>query len=265
MNKISIITINRNDAQGLKRTIESVLCQTYTNYEYIVIDGASTDSSPQLVEQYRENLSYALSEPDTGIYNAMNKGIKQAAGDYCYFLNAGDTLASKDTLNLVFGSQSYNAPFICGHQINLIKDTQQRANAKNKRLTLFDFYCGTIKHQATFIRQDLFKTYGLYDENLKIISDWKFFLETIGLNNEQPVYVDVDIVHFLWEGISTNPKWITLHNEERQQVLDELIPKTVQEDYEQLKYLSNYKYIANLMESNTLFAQIIRGLVKLFK
>lgn len=265
MNKISIVTINWNNAKGLEQTIESVLGQTYTNYEYIVIDGASTDGSVEIIEKYKSQLNYALSEPDTGIYNAMNKGIKQSTGDYCYFLNSGDTFASKHTLELIFGQSVYNAPFINGHQINIIEGKQHKAFARNRMLTLYDFYWGTIKHQATFIHRDLFNKYGLYDESLKIISDWKFFLQTIGLHNEQPVYVDIDIVHFLWEGISTNPKWIEIHKKERQAVLDECIPKSIQVDYENLKHLNEYKYISDLMDDNSLFSNIVRGMVKLFK
>lgn len=265
MNKISIITINRNNAEGLEKTIRSVLNQTYTNYEYLVIDGASTDNSKEVLINYQSQLTLALSEPDTGIYNAMNKGIKRAIGDYCYFLNSGDTLASAHTLQHIFGQTEYSAPYICGHQINIIDGKQHIAPAKNKTLTLYDFYTGTIKHQATFIRRDLFTQYGLYDESLRITSDWKFFLQTIGLHNQQPVYVDVDIVHFLWEGISTNPKWIKIHNEERQKVFDQCIPKTIQADYNNLVHLNDYKYIADLMDNNSLFANIVKGLVKLFK
>ena len=265
MNKISIITINWNNSEGLKQTILSVLDQTYSNYEYIVVDGASTDGSVDVIDQYRSKIDYAISEPDAGIYNAMNKGIKKATGDYCYFLNSGDALASKHTLDLIFSRSVYDSPFINGHQINIIKGEQHKSPAKNRFLTLYDFYLGTIKHQATFIRRNLFDKYGLYDENLKITSDWKFFLQTIGLHNEQPIYVDVDIVHFLWEGISTNPKWIEIHEKERQIVLDQCIPKSIQADYNNLKHLNDYKYISDLMDDNSLFSSIVKGLVKVFK
>ena len=87
MNKISIITVNRNNVEGLERTIKSVIRQTYTNYEFIVIDGASTDNSVDIIKHYSSDISYWISEKDTGVFNAMNKGIKRSTGEYCYFLN----------------------------------------------------------------------------------------------------------------------------------------------------------------------------------
>jgi glycosyltransferase involved in cell wall biosynthesis len=265
MNKISIITINRNDADGLQKTIESVVGQTYRSYEYIVIDGASTDGSVDVIKKFSRNLSYWISEADTGVFNAMNKGIKQASGDYCYFLNSGDVLVSDTVLNDVFGTKEYTAPFINGHQINDFGTHDQRASCHNRPLTLFDFYKGTIKHQATFIRRDLFDKYGLYDENLKIISDWKFFFEVIGLHNEQPEFVDIDIVRFRWNGMSTNPECKAKHQGEREAVLAELIPQSVQSDYECLQELDNYAYIVEAMKKNSLLNLIIRGLVRIFK
>ncbi len=88
--KLSIITINKNNAYGLRKTIQSVINQTYSNIEYIIIDGASTDGSIDVIKKFEDKIDWWASEPDTGIYNAMNKGIKIATGDYCQFLNSGD-------------------------------------------------------------------------------------------------------------------------------------------------------------------------------
>jgi len=264
MNKISIITVNLNNAEALERTIQSVIRQTYNNYEYLIMDGASQDKSPDIIKKYADHIDYWESEKDTGIYNAMNKAIRKATGDYCYFLNAGDCLASADTLSNVFEVEGYDAPFICGHQINDFGDRQEKSPAKNRTLTVFDFYSGTIKHQATFIRRDLFYKYGLYDESLKIIADWKFFLKTIGFHNEQPVYVDTDIVIFAWDGISTHPRTAELHKTERQRVLDEYLPASVQKDYQRLQEVSHYAYIADAMKKNSYLDKIIRALIKVF-
>ena len=265
MNKISIITVNRNNAEGLERTIKSVIKQTYTNYEFIIIDGASTDNSVDIIKQYSSDISFWISEKDTGVFNAMNKGIEHSTGDYCYFLNSADTFANDNVLKDIFGSQTYTAPFINGHQINDFGNYTQKVPSLNRYLTLFDFYWGTIKHQATFIRRDLFDTYGLYDETLKITSDWKFFLQTIGLKNEQPVFVDVDIVLFEWDGLSTNPQLIDSHIHERTRVLDENIPKPIQKDYENFHEMSDYVYIMNTMKRSALCSFLIKALVKLFK
>lgn len=261
---VSIITVNLNDAQGLEKTIKSVVAQTSSCYEFIVVDGASSDGSIDVIEKYRGSINHAISESDSGIFNAMNKGIALATGDYCYFLNANDVFASDDVLEKVFDGKQHIAPFICGHQLNDYGDHIGKVFAKNRPLNLSDFYWGTIKHQATFIRRNLFDKYGFYDESLRITADWKFFLETIGLHNEQPKFVDIDIVAFAWFGISTDQKYMTQHDIERKKILSELIPLSISRDYEQLNELNNFHYIAKLMKRNKIFASLVKGLVKIF-
>jgi len=265
MNKISIITVNLNNAVGLEKTIQSVIEQIYPPFEFIVIDGESHDNSIEIIKKNESFLTYWISEKDTGVFNAMNKGIKKSTGDYCLFLNSGDSFASTHVLKDIFNTKKYDAPFINGNQINDFGNYQKKVPALNRSLTLYDFYTGTIKHQATFIRRDLFDKYGLYDESLRIISDWKFFLQTIGIHNEQPAFVDVDIVNFEWNGISTNSEYLEKHRKERQTVLDSCIPKSIQRDYEHLKEMNNYRYIANAMNKSKTLDKLIRGLVKIFK
>lgn len=265
MNKISIITINRNNAEGLERTIKSVIEQSYANYEFLIIDGESTDNSVDIIKQYSSDITFWVSEKDTGIFNAMNKGIERSTGDYCYFLNSADIFINPDVLKEIFGSHTHAAPFINGNQINNFGSYTQKVPCLNRPLTLFDFYWGTIKHQATFIRRDLFEKYGLYDEKLRITSDWKFFLQTIGLKNEQPTFVDVDIVLFEWDGLSTNPQTAASHINERTQVLDENIPKSIQSDYENFHEMSNYQYIIDTMKRSSICSFLVKGLVKIFK
>lgn len=264
MNKISIITVNRNNAGGLEKTILSVIGQNYSNFEYIIVDGASTDNSVEVIKKYESNITRWISEKDTGIYNAMNKGIGMATGDYCYFLNSADCLVSADTLSEVFTGKCYNAPYINGHQLNNFGTQKQRVACLNRPLTLFDFYWGTIKHQATFIRRDMFDKYGLYDESLKITADWKFFLQTIGMHNEQPVFVDIDVVDFEWDGLSTNPQMQHLNIEERERVLSECIPASIRTDYESFHSYSNYGYLVDKMKNSKKFTQIVKTIGKLF-
>lgn len=265
MNKISIITANRNNAEGLERTIKSVITQTYTNYEFIIIDGNSTDNSVNIIKKYSEHISSWVSEKDSGVFNAMNKGIGVATGDYCYFLNSSDTLVDNGTLKNIFNNKEYSAPFINGNQINDYGNGSDKVLALHRPITLFDFYKGTIKHQATFICRDLFNKYGLYDEKLKIVSDWKFFLEVIALNNEQPVFVDEDIVVFEWFGMSTNTQLLEKQKQERSQVLEELLPESILSDYQLLDQLSNYNDLANAMKSSKLLNFLVRGLYKTFR
>lgn len=263
---VSIITINRNNAEGLERTIKSIISQTFRNFEFIVIDGASTDESVSVIDEYSSEIKYWISEPDKGIFDAMNKGIKQASGTYCYFLNSADCFFDENVLNNIFEGKEYNnAPYISGHQINDFGDRRQKVASPNQKLTLYDFYWSTLKHQATFIRRDLFDKYGMYDDTLKIVSDWKFFLQTIIFHDEQPVYVDVDIVLFEWFGLSTDEKWKRIHDEEKQKTLDELLPKGIQEDYLHFREMSNYSYIADTMKKSSLFSMLVRFMVKIFK
>ena len=100
--KLSIITINLNNDTGLNKTIESVINQTLKNFEFIIIDGGSTDRSVELIKEYAGQINYYVSEPDKGIYNAMNKGIRQAQGEYCFFLNSGDYFVNESVLEKVF-------------------------------------------------------------------------------------------------------------------------------------------------------------------
>jgi glycosyltransferase involved in cell wall biosynthesis len=173
MLKLSIITINLNNAQGLQKTIASVINQTFTDYEYIIIDGGSTDGSVEIIKQYANKATYWVSEPDKGIYNAMNKGIKQAKGEYCLFLNSGDWLINNSGLQQFFALKPTEDIAYCD-----IK-TEKGINKYPDKLNFLFFLCGSIGHPAAFIKTKLFTEIGLYNENRKIVSDWEFFLKAI--------------------------------------------------------------------------------------
>lgn len=174
MQKISVITINRNNSDGLKKTIESVINQTYSNVEYIVIDGASTDSSVDIIKEHSDSISYWVSEPDKGIYNAMNKGIEKSTGEYLIFMNSGDCFYSKDVLTDVFSSKQ-EADILAGSIVSKIKNMMLKSTVPDK-ITFYYFFVSNLWHQATFIKRDLFFELGFYDEDKKIVSDWKFVL-----------------------------------------------------------------------------------------
>jgi glycosyltransferase involved in cell wall biosynthesis len=239
--KLSIITVNYNDRDGLKKTIESVVSQTFQDYEYIVIDGGSTDGSAEVIKQYADKITYWVSEPDKGIYDAMNKGIRQAKGEYCQFLNSGDYLYSDTVLTTVF-QEKYDEDIVTGnviekykHKTVLRKGRAYIREQEGKSLTLFDLVCGTISHPTTFIRKKLFDQYGLYNENYKIVSDWAFFLETVGLGGIKVKYIDVNIAYFDMYGISNRDS--NLEKNERIAVLKNLLPPTIFDDYIYFSYL----------------------------
>ena len=234
---LSIITINRNNAAGLEKTMNSVLSQPCSDFEYVVVDGASTDNSVDIIRrlaiQFGNRLKW-ISEPDKGIYNAMNKGIRMASGDYLEFLNSGDCLVADDVVSQMFNAlEKKGFPSILYG--NMLKNLPNGMILKDKcfagqDITFLGFYTGTLNHSPAYIRRSLFDKYGLYDETLKIVSDWKWYLQAIILGREKPVYTDLDVTLFDMNGISETNK--ELDKQERAAVLSKLIPSTILSDYD---------------------------------
>ncbi len=244
MTLLSIITINRNNAVGLDETMKSVASQTNSIIEYIVIDGASSDGSIGVIKKYTDSLAGRLkwiSEPDNGIYNAMNKGVRMATGEYVQFLNSGDCLASGDVTEKMIAELKRNdyPSILYG---NMLKDMPDGKVMRDKcfagqEISFLGFYTGTLNHSPAYIRKDLFENYGLYDENLRIVSDWKWYLQAIILGGEEPVYTDIDVTLFDMHGISETNK--ELDKAERKKVLGELIPQTILSDYDRWAFPIN--------------------------
>lgn len=226
----SIITINYNNADGLRRTIKSVLAQTSSNYEYIVIDGGSTDGSLDAIKEYSTSISYWISERDNGIYHAMNKGIAQAHGDYCIFMNSGDCFYENTVLEAIERSNA-NEDIIVG-KVFVEKQGVIISPFPKGELTFYHLYSGSIPHQGSIIRTDLLKKYP-YDETLKISSDWKFFVQTMILDNCSVRFIDEYVAIYDMNGFSSeNPQ---LMREEKEKVLKDIFPPRVLEDYKRMK------------------------------
>ena len=348
MIKLSIITINYNNAEGLRKTLASVAAQTYTNIEHIIVDGGSTDGSVEIIDAYASDVARRasgsvpaggegscaavegqdttpangaqplatqdttspkatpphkvtwISEPDKGIYNAMNKGIEIALGrrnvnadhtseplsqdfqhstfniqqksDYIQILNSGDILAADDVTERMMAALAAQCAEIKGERLEVkgneevkgyrleVKGNENgeadtpasrlencpaifygnmtKVNAAGKvvgksgytEYSLRQFYSSTLNHDCAYIRKDLFEEYGLYDENLKIVSDWKWYLQAIGLGRVKPEYVDIDVTIFDDGGISETQ--LDRRAAERRQVLEELLPPAVLWDYD---------------------------------
>lgn len=185
--KLSIITINYNNAHGLQRTLDSVARQFFADLEYIVVDGNSKDDSLKCLSVFEEKWNAGISrvgtfrwisEPDTGIYNAMNKGIRMAKGDYCLFLNSGDYLANKDTLQQVFSDFPFGKDIVYGHQWNEVDGRLQEEICIDVAYITFDTLRNAhIPHQSTFIRREALNALGGYSEEYRIISDWAFVMK----------------------------------------------------------------------------------------
>ena len=216
--KLSIITINYNNLEGIKRTVESVVNQTWQEFEYIIIDGGSTDGSKEYIESVSDNFDYWVSEKDSGIYNAMNKGIKVATGEYLLFLNSGDHLYDNNVLEK-------NQQFLIEKDLvyfNLnISDVVLSYIRKYPSKLLFSYLMyDTLPHPATFIKSTLFDKVGNYDENYKIVSDWKFFIIGICKNNATYIRIDNVISTFYLDGFSSNNNNQNLIAKEKKEVLE---------------------------------------------
>lgn len=303
--RLSIVTINYNNAEGLKKTLASVAAQSYRDIEHIIIDAASTDGSVEIIKEYADKVKSEelrgksvvwVSEKDKGIYDGMNKGIEIALGcrvvnalnrselvedkfnevdrpkqsevenkvlpDYIQILNSGDILAAPDVtermmnqlLTLSSSLLSENRPAIFyGNMIRdygngmLSKDVclGDRAKSRESRAlevewTMDDFIKGTVNHDPTYIHRSLYEKYGLYDENLKICSDWKWFVNAVVFGGEKLYYVPIDVTIFDTTGISeTN---LEFREKERHTELEKMLPAAILKDYDRYHFpIEQYK------------------------
>ena len=216
--KISIITINLNNAEGLSKTIVSVRHQTYSDIEYIIIDGGSTDGSIEIINNSTKDLNYWVSEKDSGMYQAMNKGIAKATGNYLLFLNSGDTLSNVDTIKRIV--PLFDDKEIVFGNINVMHNGQVYDTLIYPDTLNFNYFiAGTIPHQGMFIRRSVFSLVGLYDEKYKICSDWKFQIDSICKFKCTYKHIDFIVADFLGGGISAREESQALIQEEKESVL----------------------------------------------
>ncbi len=220
--KLSIITINYNDAIGLERTIKSVISQSYQDFEFIIVDGGSTDGSIDIINKYVKQVDLWVSEPDGGIYPAMNKGLKMAKGEYVNFMNGGDCYHSQDVLEKIFLLDT-EADIITGAHFG-----SPHPNVGKDGITMLDLYTGAIDHQASFIKREVALRHP-YDESFRIVSDWKFFVESLIFDNCSFHYTDIIVVDVDMNGISnTNGE---LDRIERNIAIKLLLPERIIKDY----------------------------------
>jgi len=232
--KLSIITICYNNIQGLKQTFNSIASQSArSQFEYIVVDGASKDGTADFLKENDAKINKWVSEPDKGIYNAMNKGVTFASGEYILFLNSGDCLHDSDAIaNILYKLESTD--FVIGKVLFLNAGTTSDVS---EPITMNRFYQGSVPHPATFTKKELLEKHP-FDETLKIVSDWKFFIITLILENCSYKLIEDIITDFDCDGISSTNK--SLVDRERERVLNELLPPRVMLDYLQFKNGSGY-------------------------
>jgi glycosyltransferase involved in cell wall biosynthesis len=204
---LTIITINYNNYEGLKKTVESIFNQTFKDYEYIVIDGGSIDGSKEYIEEHASKFVYSVCEKDNGVYDAMNKGIKHANGDYLLFLNSGDCFFDSETLSKLFSYQ-FDEDIVYGDVVweKLDESDAQMHQSFPKKISFDYFTKNSLPHQSSLIKKKLFETVGLYDENCRIAADWAFFILAIYKYNCSYLHIDVPISICGRDGISCSPE-----------------------------------------------------------
>ena len=250
MIRLSIITVNKNNAPGLEKTIKSVLEQTYPHIEQVIIDGGSNDGSVDAIKSFTDilpdsyqsksqnspGISYWISESDRGIYHGMNKGAAKAEGDYLLFLNAGDYLIDQHAVSNLMSHEP---------DADIVYTNQKRFGTKGERITIFPdklslywLFTEFLPHNCMLIKRDLFNRIGPYAEDYRIVSDWLFYLQAIAKN--ECTYKHYDMILSVMEdgGISNSPQFTEDVKKERMDVLRREFPLC----YGDYLDLYNYKY-----------------------
>jgi glycosyltransferase involved in cell wall biosynthesis len=232
---LSVITINYNNKLGLKKTLESVVGQSFDNFEYIVIDGDSKDGSKEVIEDFKKGITYWVSEPDSGIYNAMNKGIRASKGDYLLFLNSGDVFYNRNILSEASKRMSNGVDIYYGDLVYELNGKQYFERFP-KELSFSFFYKKSLPHPATFIKRDLFDKVFYYNEGWKIVSDWEFFVCAICKYNVSYKHLDLILSDFEIGGISCDPMYKEILRKERALSLKNNFPLFINDADAQIKY-----------------------------
>ena len=221
--KVTVITINLNNLEGLKRTAESVIAQTSRDFEYIIIDGGSTDGSKEYIAQL-PRVDYWVSEPDKGIYNAMNKGIRMAQGEYCIFMNSGDAFFAPDVLDQVIPRLN-GGDFYVGQPM-LMRDDQMERGHMPDTMTLEFLLEDSINHQCTFTRTAILKE-SPYNENRRIVADWERFFKEWLFRGRSYHPLDITVAYSYLDGISSTN--LETSRKEKAGVIASLVPKDMLE------------------------------------
>ncbi len=223
---LSIITINYNNVEGLKKTISSVVSQTFSDFEFIVIDGDSIDGSAEVVERNKDNFRYCVSEKDTGVYNAMNKGIKASKGDYLLFLNSGDIFTSETAIADFTAHPKFKGDIIYGDY-----KFEKGEKIYPDHLTPFFFMKTSLPHQSTIFKRKVFEEMGCYDERYNIVADRAFYLSCFLSGKFHFQHIKYLLTIFDLKGLSNNP----VHKKNKQQEDEQMFKELYGLYYEDFK------------------------------
>lgn len=216
--KISIITVSYNAVKTIEQTILSVINQSYFNIEYIIVDGGSTDGTVGIIKKYADKISYWVSEPDKGIYDAMNKGIDVATGEYVYFLGADDWIATnhmiKDVTGFIVNHAGYD--FYCG-KVFLYDGQYEMVKENGYELTLQEIKCGAMyPHQGMFTKLELLKS--KFDNRYLIAADYDFLLKNI-MCEKTIIFMNKCIAFYNIHGVSSSKELFYLYGEYKEIIL----------------------------------------------
>ena len=243
MLKISIVTVCYNAEKTIENTILSVINQNYKNIEYIIIDGNSTDNTINIIKKYSDKISYWISEKDKGIYNAMNKGIDVANGDYIQFLNADDMLVSNNTIaQVALAIEDEKYPDILSSKIWNVYERSKYQRLASNNVSMDDIKKGgMLPHPGIFMKINIIRHYKFNEDN-RIASDFELLLRC-ALDNRSIKYITVPTVYFSSEGISSvNPN---IGIDECYNILKKYRGTQVANDYKQRVYKYKIKFMLN--------------------
>jgi glycosyltransferase involved in cell wall biosynthesis len=218
---ISIITVCQNSEATIRDTLASVTAQTYTNIEYIIIDGGSNDHTLQIVKEYPETVTQSLSESDHGIYDAMNKGIKRATGEYVLFLNSDDILLHDRVIEDAAKAISANRPDIVFGDMAVFNPTSGvTEHKKQKDLTRIHVFKNMPCQPSVLYRRSVFSKCGMFNTAYRIVSDFDWMTNAILRYTVSLQYIGIALIRFRTGGISSNSD-STVHDRERLEVYQE--------------------------------------------
>lgn len=241
--QLSIITINYNDKVGLSSTFKSVFDQTHQQFEYVVIDGGSSDGSKELIEQYAEKIDCWVSEPDDGIFNAMNKGINLSKGDFIMFINSGDSFHENETLSKISKKLNEGFDIFYGDVVRVYPNGTKKIKKYPSKLS-FDFFVDSaIAHQSSVVKRTLFDEVFYFNENFKVFSDWQFFICATCKYNIPYKHLDLIVADFSMDGISSQANIQIEMHKEREETYRNYFPLFYEDykSYNKLKKIFNSK------------------------
>lgn len=230
--KISIITACYNSEKTIEETVRSVVKQTHPDIEYIIVDGASKDKTLEVIDQYKHAVTTLISEPDSGVYNAMNKGINAATGDLLFFLNADDVFINEKVVKIFAqAAQKSTAGLILGDILLLNRYTGEMYYERQDIVDKIKLINSTVFHPATFFRREVFEKYGLYNENNKVVSDYEWYVNYF-LNGGDYSYIDMPVSIFSLGGLSSDEKHNKIHTAERKAIKQKYFSKQELKNFE---------------------------------